>query len=79
MNESSFLQYVHSLMVFVRMWLEYVQYFFKLTKLMFYHPISTATECIVMTSCEQRLVTKEHITMHTNLILWFNPLNTQVL
>ena len=28
---------------------------------------------------EQILITKEHIIMHTNLILWFNPLYTQVL
>ena len=35
-------------------------------------------ECIVMTSREQRLITKEHIAMHTNLFLWFNSLNTQV-
>ena len=31
-----------------------------------------------MTSREQRLITKEHIATHTNLFLWFNPLNTQV-
>ena len=36
-------------------------------------------QCIVMTSCEQKLITKEHITTHTNLFLWFNSLNTQVL
>ena len=28
---------------------------------------------------EQRLITKEHIATHRDLILWFNPLNTQVL
>ena len=34
---------------------------------------------LIMTSREQRLITKECIGTHTNLILWFNPLNTQVL
>ena len=27
-----------------------------------------------MTSCEQRLITKEHIPTHTNLFLWFNSI-----
>ena len=34
---------------------------------------------MIITSREQRLITKEHIATYTNLILWFNPLNTQVL
>ena len=32
-----------------------------------------AIECIVMTSREQRLITKEHIATHTNLFVWFIP------
>ena len=31
-----------------------------------------------MTSREQRLITKEYITKHLNLFLWFNSLDTQV-
>ena len=38
--------------------------------------IYCAIQCIVMTSHEQRLITKEHIATHTNLFLL---LNTQVL
>ena len=30
-------------------------------------------------SCEQRLITKEHIAMHTNLILLFKPLRPSTL
>ena len=41
--------------------------------LMFYHP--KPGYCHSIKSREQRLVTKEHIAMHTNLILWFNLLN----
>ena len=36
-------------------------------------------QCVTLMSHEQRLITKEHIAMYSNLILWFNPLNTQVL
>ena len=56
-------------------------------KLMFYHPkpgallqvklVNLLPLNIVMTSREQRLITKEHIAMHTNLFPWFN-LNIQV-
>ena len=51
-------------------------------KLMFYHPkirrCVNFNLCYLMASCvsEQRLITKEHIAMHTNLIL---PLYTPVL
>ena len=34
---------------------------------------------ILITSREQRLITKEHIVTHANLILWFSLFNTQVL
>ena len=44
------------------------------------HCQSTAIQCIVIVlndvsskSCEQGLITKEHIAMHTNLILLFKP------
>ena len=51
---------------------------------MFHHPktrhfaanqtcLFTAIQCIEMTSCKQRLITKERIATHTNLFLWFNP------
>ena len=40
---------------------------------------TTAIECIVMTSREQILITMEQIATHTNIFLWLNPLNTQVL
>ena len=40
---------------------------------------ATTVQCIVMMSHEQTLITKEHIAMRTNLILWFNSLTTQVL
>ena len=30
-----------------------------------------------MTPREQRLITREHTATHTNLFLWFNPINTQ--
>ena len=50
------------------------------------HCQSTAIQCIVIVlndvtskSREQRLITKEHIAMHTNLILLFNLLCTPVL
>ena len=33
-------------------------------------------KCIVITSREQRFITKERIAMHTNLIIWFNLLDT---
>ena len=51
------------------------------SKLMFYHPkfrscapslpvnLSTAIQCISTKSREQRLITKEHIATHANLIL----------
>ena len=39
----------------------------------------TTIQCIVMTSREQRLITKEHIATYTNLFLWFNSFNTLVL
>ena len=38
-----------------------------------------AIQCIEMTSREQRLITKEQMAMHTNLFLWFNPLDTHTL
>ena len=46
-------------------------------KLMFYHPKTRCVKpvnllpfkCIVMTSREQRFITKEHIATHTNLFL----------
>ena len=34
---------------------------------------------VVMTSHEQKVITKEHIATHTNSVLWFNPLNAQIL
>ena len=61
-------------------------------KLMFYHqktrrfaacykPVNLLllNIIIVMTSHEQRLITKEHIATHTTLFLWCNSLNTRLL
>ena len=37
---------------------------------MFYHLNQALCKCIVMNeSCEQRLITKKHIAMHTNVIV----------
>ena len=53
-----------------------------LNKLMYYH--LKTRYCIVIIindvtgkSHEHRLITKEHIAMHTNLILLFNPSKTE--